>query len=302
MSDMRRGSRGLQECRRGCASEAAGGGESTEPRAGRNATLATLEVGGIEIPWVRSGVAGARPPVVLFAGLGWRATGCVQAGYLDESLPVVALDYPRRWPRRPLARMEDLAALYAEALAALGLERARLAGVSMGGMIALRLALDHPRLVESLALVSTAASGSRLGGRWRLGASRLAAALVPPERFYQGYRRWGPALVGTSAFTPAREAARLWTDPMSRRKMGDLLRAIAGHRAGGRLAEVDVPALVVHGTRDAIVPLAAGEELARGLSHGRLARVEGGSHFAFLTHRERVLEELRDFWNSEEAA
>lgn len=269
-----------------------------EPRnAPRGASLSTLDVGGVEIPWWGSpGFArGDSEPVVLLAGLGWRATGCALAGWLGDR-PIVAFDSPRRWPREPLDSTAALARVYAGALDALGCRRVRLAGVSLGGMVATALALERPDLVASLALVSTAATGSRIAGPLRVPASRAVAALLGDEAFYGLYRQWGPALVGTRTYREPTEAARFWTDPMSRRKMADLLRASRRHDARARLSEIAAPAIVVHGAADALFPVTAGEELAHAIAGARLVRIGSAGHFAFLTHQARVVEELETFW------
>jgi pimeloyl-ACP methyl ester carboxylesterase len=257
--------------------------------------LATLEVGGIEIPWC--GDPGSGTPVVMLAGLGWRATGSVLSGHAGENPPIVALDYPRRWPRRPLDRVEDLAQLYGAAVEALGLRRVRLLGVSLGGMAALQLALDDPDRIESLALVSTAPAGARVSGRWRVPLSRAVAGALPSEIFFHLYRRWGPRLVGAAPFGTPGEVARLWADPMGRRKMGDLLRATARFDARERLGELRCRTLILHGRGDLVFGPEAAAELARGIPEAQAVLLEGADHFAFLTHRSRVFRELDCFWN-----
>lgn len=266
---------------------------------GSLASIGTLDVEGVEMPWRASGDLGARRSAVLLAGLGWRATGCVLSGYTGGDDLLVGLDYPRRWPRRRLDSIQALAALFARAIEALEVGPVRLTGVSTGGMIALQLALDRPELVESLALASTAASGSWVVGRWRVPLSRATAVSLPPQAFYRFYRRWGPRLVGTACLGPPPRAARLWSDPMSRGKMADLLRAIACFDVRHRLREIRPRTLVVHGGRDALLPPAAALELVGRIPGARLAMLERADHFAFLTDRERVLEELRSFWNEE---
>ena len=275
-----------------------GGASRPLPGAVAGGSLATLNVDGVEVPWAAApSPGGTAPPIVVLPGLGWRASGCALSGYLGADLPVVGLDYPRRWPRRRLDSMAALADVYAGALAALGYGRVHLAGVSMGGMLAVRLALDHPGCVASLALVSTAAAGSRVVGRWRLPASRAAAGALPGGPFYELYRRWGAALVGTAAVGAPREASRLWSDPMGGRKMADLLRAIARFDVCRRLPDVRAPCLVLHGARDTLFPAAAARELVAGIPEARLRLVDGAGHFAFLTHRGEVVRELRRFWS-----
>lgn len=270
--------------------------ELEDRNARRSGGLATLDVGGIEIPW--RATPGSGTPVVMLAGLGWRATGSVLSGHAGEDLPIVALDYPRRWPRRPLDRVETLAELYGGAVEALGLRNVRLLGVSLGGMTALQLALNDPDRIESLALVSTASAGTRVAGRWRVPLSRAVAGILPSETFFHLYRRWGPRLVGTAPLGAPGKVARLWTDPMGRRKMGDLLRATARFDTRDRLGELRCPTLIVHGKDDLVFGAEAATELARGIPAARVVLLDGADHFAFLTHRPSVLEELNAFWRT----
>jgi pimeloyl-ACP methyl ester carboxylesterase len=270
-------------------------GTFTTGNARRSRSLAVLEANGVEIPWLASGPE-SDSPIVLISGMGWRATGSLLASHFDTRLPLVALDYPRRWPRRRLDSMAEIAAVYAEALRSLGLTRVRLAGVSMGGMVALQLALDRPELVSSLAVVSTAAAASRVAGRWRVPASRLAAAFMSETTFYHFYRRWGPVLVGSSFFASPRDAAHLWTDPMSRRKMKDLLRAVSTFDVTRRLHGLRAPTLVVQGTQDLVFVREAAVELVEAIPDAQLVSVDGAGHFAFLTHQETVRAALERFW------
>ena len=273
-----------------------GGGEYTRLEERRNAWgggLSTLDARGVEIPW--SATPGVGRPVVLLAGLGWRATGSVRSSTAPQGLPVVALDYPRRWPRRPLDSVTAVAGIFAAAIDALELSGVHLLGVSLGGMVALRLALDRPDLVASLGLVSTAAAGADVAGRWRLPVSRALAAILPPESFYEFFRKLGPDLVGTAALAPD-AAARLWSDPMGRRKMADLLRAVASFDARGRLSDLGCPTLVLHGREDQVIGPATATLLARGIRGARCVMIERADHFAFITHRRLVLHELEQFW------
>jgi pimeloyl-ACP methyl ester carboxylesterase len=85
---------------------------------------------------------------------------------------------------------------------------------------------------------------------------------------------------------------------MGRRKMGDLLRAVAHFDARDRLDQLGRPTLIVHGERDLVFEPAAALELARGIPTSRAILIEGADHFAFLTHRKRVVRDLDQFWRS----
>jgi 3-oxoadipate enol-lactonase len=64
----------------------------------------------------------------------------------------------------------------------------------------------------------------------------------------------------------------------------------------GRIGEISAPALIVHGTADAAIPMAKAEELRDGLAGpAELVAVEGGSHAANLSHPDEVNAALLDF-------
>jgi pimeloyl-ACP methyl ester carboxylesterase len=127
-------------------------------------------------------------------------------------------------------------------------------------------------------------------------ASLALARMLPRTGFDAFYRRLGPSLVGLRGHVPDEERPRLWEDPMTRGKMRDLLRGIRRLDLRPRLREIEAPALVVHGVEDRIFPLPEAEALARGLPRAALAPIEGAGHFAFVTRRARVADELRRFW------
>mgnify|MGYP001546083681 FL=1 len=56
----------------------------------------------------------------------------------------------------------------------------------------------------------------------------------------------------------------------------------------GRLSEIRVPALVIHGDADAAIALSLAEALTRGLPHAELVVVPGAGHAANLTHPQTV--------------
>ena len=62
-----------------------------------------------------------------------------------------------------------------------------------------------------------------------------------------------------------------------------------------RLAEIRMPALVIHGGDDAIVPPAAGRLIATHIPGARLAVIDGAGHVPTLTFPERVAREILAF-------
>lgn len=99
------------------------------------------------------------PLVLLHAGIADRRQWDDQLSDFASSFAVTRYDH-RGWgrseaPAGPVAFHEDLYAL----LSALGIERAHVLGISMGGTFAIDFALSHPQMVSSLILVDSWLSG-----------------------------------------------------------------------------------------------------------------------------------------------
>ena len=168
---------------------------------------------------------------------------------------------------------EDMAAL----LDALEIERAFICGQSMGGAIALTMALAHPARVRGLILI---ASGARLR--------------VHPDILTQARRN--PAAVADILFK------WLWsgeTDEATREKgkaafMAQRPEVIArdylacdAYDVRDRLGEVNAPSLVLCGTADVMAPPKYSEALAAGIPDATLRLFDGAGHNL---HLERPVE------------
>lgn len=187
---------------------------------------------------------------------------------------------PVRAPYRLDAMADDAAGLLTE----LGVERAHVMGLSMGGMIAQLLAIRHPRRVASLTSIM-----SHPGDRWS-GLPRphaLKALLRPPPRTREATQdSWVEffRVVGSPGFpfdeAGIRERAGLHFDRgASPRGVARQFTAIlaAGDRRPA-LRELEIPALVVHGTADPLVQLRGGERTAKALRRAELLRIPGMGH------------------------
>ena len=166
-----------------------------------------------------------------------------------------------------------------------------LAGYSMGGRIALHLALAQPDRVKRLVLVSTTAGieDPREREERRAADDRLAAE-IERDGVEAFARRWarGPLF----ADQPPEVAAAAHED----RLRWDALELAATLRAMGtgamepiwhRLGELTMPAVVLAGERDAKFR-ALGEQLAASLPAGELRVVEGAGHALHLERPEAV--------------
>lgn len=169
-------------------------------------------------------------------------------------------------------------------LDALGIDRAHVLGVSMGGMIGQCLAIRHPRRLRSLcSLMST--TGDKWVVRPRPSAVRALLGRPPRTRdevvsFFVGLNR---ALAGDGA-TVAPDVTRQTAERIYDR--GHNPEALARHWAailatGDRTAAlrgVQTPTLVLHGAADPLIPVAAGRATAEAIPGARWAVIEGLGH------------------------
>lgn len=174
----------------------------------------------------------------------------------------------------------EMAADLGRALERLGTGPVCLLGVSLGGMIAQYLAVDHPQLTERLVLAVTAAHVNdvtrQVVGYW----TELAKA---------GDYRALMLDTAEKSYTPAR--ARLYRAvyrlPLLPGKPGSFDRflgqaaAVTSHDATDELPSIDRPTLIIGGSEDAIVTAEASRELSRLIPGSRLYIYEGLGHAAY---------------------
>jgi pimeloyl-ACP methyl ester carboxylesterase len=192
-------------------------------------------------------------------------------------------------PGEPGYTGDDLVADAAALLAALGVRRAHVVGQSMGGALAQLLALDHSECVASLTLVATSPAGpdpdlppmsDEAGAAFAAIAEpdwsdREAVIEYLTEQWRAGASRSRPFdAEGTRALC-ARVVDRTTNMESSSKNS---YAAEGSDRWRERLAGLDVPTLVVHGTEDPVFPLGHGDALAHEIPGAELLTLEGGGH------------------------
>ena len=265
----------------------------------------------IDIAWEGFGREGD-PPILLIHGLatpltGWPDSFCGglaargfrvirfdnrdigHSTFLPElGVPDIALMAEARAGGRPRApyALDDMAADAVGLMDALGIGRALVAGASMGGMIAQLVALNHPGRTSGLvsimsttgrrglepakpeamrALTAIPASSSRAD---RIATGVAAVRAISGSGFPQSDAELA-AYVGRSIdYTP-------FDPPAAARHMAAIVAAPPRHE---RLTGLQVPALVVHGSEDPVIPLAHGEDTARSIPGAKLLIVPGMGH------------------------
>jgi len=162
--------------------------------------------------------------------------------------------------------------MVADFMRAVHAERADVAGWSMGGWVAMKLALEHPEMVDRMVLFD--AAGVYFQGYSDLetvfdakdvaGVNRLFSLLTPKPR---------PIPEFVAKDLARRIQANVWVVKRSMVAMTngrDLLNF--------RLQEIRPPTLVVWGKQDALIPLSAGESIYRGIPGSSMLVVDGCGH------------------------
>jgi len=217
-------------------------------------------------------------PVVLIHGLGGCAANWVEvAPLLSERRRVLVPELPGHGLSTPLPAVPNLA-VFADRIGLVaereGMLPAAFVGHSLGGTVALRLALRRPGDVNALVLAAGAGLSST-SRRVRYGLRILG--IIGPRRFvapwadsvadspflrYAVFGRWGaadPLILSRAAVDGFLEGTRLTSDSVSS------ARAVVADDVRQELGDLRCPTLVLWGARDNQLPLADAFEFARRL-------------------------------------
>jgi pimeloyl-ACP methyl ester carboxylesterase len=183
--------------------------------------------------------------------------------------------------------LTDMAADAAGLLDALGIAQAHVLGVSLGGMIAQVLAIDHPDRVRSLAIVMSQTGHSALPPSDPTALAALASPAPDPRVDEDEYLAHSIALnqmLGSPAYPAdeaaladfARAAAARAYDPAGAGRQ--LAAARGGPDRRAALRQLDMPTLVIHGADDPLVKLAGGQDIAAHIPKAWLLTIHGMGH------------------------
>jgi 3-oxoadipate enol-lactonase len=256
--------------------------------------MAFVEKNGDKIHYALSGAANA--PVVVFCNsLGANfSMWDPQAAELENKYRVLRYDTrghgqssvtPGPYSIEQLGR--DVVAL----LDALNIARANFCGLSMGGMTGMWLGLNAPARIEKIALCNTGAKigsdkgwNSRIEAVRRDGVKAVASGVIErwftPEFRARSPRVWESALHMLEAAPPQGYTA--------------CCEAIRDYDAREKISAIDVPALVIAGSKDSATPPADGRFIAEQISGARYVELNA-AHLSNIESAERFTAELIQF-------
>ena len=242
---------------------------------------------------------GSGPDLVLLHGWGLHAGAWREAvDALETRFSVHAFDLPGHGRSRDVPTTFDDAAVLLEREIPTG---AVLCGWSLGGLLAQRIAQRCGHRLRALVLVSTTPCFVQRAD-WP-DAMTPATLADFAEGLHRDRDRTLRDFVQLNALhgVHGREAARAFTRRLAEHgaPAAEALQATLAWLCDTDLRDaahaIACPTLVVHGTRDALAPVAAGRWLAREIPGARLLELEDAAHLPFFTHRDAFVGALESF-------
>ena len=262
-------------------------------------------VNGVEIEYVTGGDP-SDPALLLVMGLGAQLTTWPQ-GFVDglrrrgffvilfdnrdsglstkfEGVPDIAALFTGSDLSSTPYRIEDMADDAAALLAALGIDKAHVVGVSMGGMITQALVINHAELFLSASSIMSTTGDRAVGAPTGEAMTALLRPVATSREEAIQASVEGSLVIGSPGYPTderiLRERAaaaydRSYCPEGTARQLGAILGS--PDRTEG-LHGVDIPFLVVHGEADPLVTLSGGEATAAAVPGSRLLTIPGMGH------------------------
>jgi 3-oxoadipate enol-lactonase len=249
--------------------------------------------------------SGSGPPLVLLNG--WSASGLAWprawVRELGRTFRVIRIDNRgtgySRFADTPYT-IPDLADDVAAVLDAAEFDRATVAGMSMGGMIAQEFAFRHHERLDALVLIATRPPAPAYAVPK---ASGMLLDLLGPRRRNEPLttyftRLWasstGPGYAEREPELLAEMVAQIVARPTPRGTLIEQLRAVSGWGHAERLAKIDVPTVVVHGAEDQLVHVLNGRRLGNLIPGAHYTELAGVGHLPPLEAPEQTLDLIVD--------
>ncbi len=251
--------------------------------------------------------AGEGPPLLLVHAFpADRRIWAGQLAGLADVARVVAVDLRGRGKsvsgepaphRAEHATIDQYADDVAETIEALGAGPVHAGGISLGGYVLFSLWRRHPEKVRSLILVSTRATEDPPEGKE--GRKRVAALVrekgtseLVPMMFSKLFAPGTPGAI-------KQRALQMVEDLPPEAAAGDSLAMGMRPDSTGDLPGISVPALVLHGENDELLPLDAARQMAAQIPGAGFVPIPGSAHFTTMENPAAVNEAVRSFLSSQ---
>jgi len=223
-----------------------------------------------------------RPPLVCLHGIGGDATSFMpQLRGLSKGRRVLSWNMPGYGGSAPLAAMdfEALCARLCAAMDALGIDRAIIAGQSIGGMIAQEMAIRHPARVAGLVLIATVPAFGGRDDSFR--DSFLEARLAPLDSGMSMAELAGkaiPAVLGPGTDPRTRTDAIAAMASIPEAAYRQVLATLVTFNRRVDQHQITCPCCLIAGERDDNSPARVMQKMADGLPHATFHIVENAGH------------------------
>ncbi len=252
--------------------------------------MKNVQINNINLAYERRGKAGT--PLILIHGYPldhsiWDEVALLLENDFDVIIPDLrgfgkssAVDTPYR--------MSDFADDIASLLDHLNIEKAMLAGHSMGGYVALAFARKYPNRINGLALVSSQALADSSEGREK----RYKTAEDVVE---EGVGIVADAMVAKlSAVKKVQDFAGLLINAQSKAGVTGALKAMAEREDSTPiLPQFNFPLLLVHGDADALIPIDRAKEIKSSLPAAQLFELQGVGHMPMMEAPQKTADALK---------
>lgn len=245
-------------------------------------------------------IHGQGPETILFShGLLW--SGRLfhkQVDYFRDRYRCVVYDHRGQGRSGKPAAGHDMDQLYQDAISliqALDLGKVHIAGLSMGGFIAMRLAARNPELVHSAILMETSAQEEPFKKKYRMLTTVVKMFGVASVK-----NKVMPIMFGQKFLNdPARKEERLfWEEQLLANDKG-IVKAVKGviDRNGveEEITKITVPTLIMVGTQDVATTPEKAEFIHERIPGSRLVYIEGAGHSSSVEEPEQVNKAIEEF-------
>jgi pimeloyl-ACP methyl ester carboxylesterase len=195
------------------------------------------------------------------------------------------LRLPSAFGPRPPYTLSDMAADTVATLAAIGIDRAHFVGVSMGGMIAQRIAIEHPHMVKSVVSImsSSGATGlsspeAQVTALLRKPRPRDQAQAAAQTFEFRSLIAGNPTGSDFDELTVRIKSALAYGTPIGFGAERQYAAIIADGTRAAALASIDCPALVIHGSADPFVRPDHGRDTAERIVGARYVEIGQMAH------------------------
>ena len=246
-----------------------------------------IEVNGEQLFYAEARAADARLTMALVHGAGENHLVWPASLRRMDGVNVYALDLPghAKSGGRGRSSVADYAKVVRGFLDALNVERAVIAGHSMGGAIAQQYALNYPTRIAGLVLVAT-------GARLRVFQAILDGILTNTDATLDLVTRyaWGP-----NAPEQMVQLGRVQMAQVNPQITANDYAACNAFDVMDRVGQIAAPTLVIGGTVDQMTPPKYAAFLAEKIRGARLAMIKGAGHMVMLEQPELVARHVEEF-------